>query len=163
MKQGTKSIICGCHSPIHSIIVTISWKKIYGKWPKFWQLVCIFLHDIGHYGLDYLDNFEEKKIHWKLGAKIGGLIYGNKGYNFLAGHCDYSNRSRSALYKADKYSWLIAPRWWLWLNIIAEPKLQMKYKSKKEAIDALKTWVKRSVESEEYVSTHEMYLNHKEE
>ena len=123
LKEGTISILLGCHSIVHSFLVLVSWVKLYGKFPKPWQIVCIFLHDIGHLGLDYLSNFEEKKEHWRFGAEISRTLFGKKGYSFVAGHCDYSNENRSALYKADKYSWYIAPKWWMYCNAYFEPLL----------------------------------------
>ncbi len=64
MKQGTVSVLFGCHSIIHSMIVIVAWVKWYGHWPEFWQIICILLHDIGHWGKQYLDNYEEKKNEW---------------------------------------------------------------------------------------------------
>ncbi len=157
MKQGTVSVLFGCHSPMHSIVVIFAWKKLYGSFPKWWQIVCIFLHDIGHWGLDYLDDYEQKKTHWVLGARVAGRLFGMKGRGFNAGHCTHSNWTRSDLYKADKYSWHIAPKWWLISNCFFEPKLQMGY-SKREAVKKFKQQVKESVESGEFKSTHSMYL-----
>ena len=90
MKQGTISVLFGCHSIIHSFLVLIAWRKLYGSWPEFWQVVCIFLHDVGHIGLNYLDIFELKKKHWMLGAHIGNKLFGLKAYYFLAGHCSHT-------------------------------------------------------------------------
>ena len=160
MKQGTVSILVGCHSPIHSYYVVRAWKKLYGRWPRPWQIACIFLHDIGHWGKDYLDNFEEKKEHWKLGAEVARKLYGSKGYLFTMGHSDHSDLylSKSSLYYADKYSWYIASSLWIWLNCFTEPKLKMGY-SAWEATKKFKAAVKKSIESGEYTSTHEHYLN----
>ena len=69
MKQGTVSALIGCHSIIHGLVVLTAWYKLYGSWPKLWQMVCIFLHDIGHIGLDYLDDYEQKKRINKKTAK----------------------------------------------------------------------------------------------
>ena len=85
MKQGTVSVLFGCHSIVHSFLVLASWRILYGRFPKFWQIVCIFIHDIGHWGLDYLDNEDEKKKHWILGAKIAFYLYGKKGFFLCAG------------------------------------------------------------------------------
>jgi predicted HD phosphohydrolase len=70
MTQGTISILFGCHSVIHSYYVLRAWKILYKTYPEPWQAICIFLHDIGHYGLNYLDDYEQKKIHWIKGAEI---------------------------------------------------------------------------------------------
>lgn len=157
MKQGTISVLFGCHSIFHSFLVLIAWWKLYGKRPKTWQVVCVFLHDVGHIGLDYLDDFEGKKRHWELGAKLGKWLFGKKAFDFLAGHCRYSGQPQSDLYRPDKYSWHIAPRWWLFLNTIFEPKLSVGY-GRWEAVRKFKEQVRESVESGEYKSTHSMYL-----
>jgi len=157
MKQGTISVLFGCHNIIHSILTLIAWKRLYGRWPKLWQIVCILIHDIGHIGLDYLDNYEEKQKHWILGAEIGKKFFGQKAYEFLAGHCTYSGYPLSALYKADKYAHYLAPEWVLYLNTIFEPKLMMGM-SRKEAILRFKSQVKNSIESGKFIPTHQIYL-----
>lgn len=157
MKQGTISVLVGCHSPVHSVLVIISWKKLFGHWPKPWQIVCIFLHDIGHWGLNYLDDPEQKAHHWRLGTRWAGRLFGWAGACLVGGHCSRSPHKRSELYKPDKYSWYIAPRWWLWLNCITEPKLTRGHK-RGEAIKRFQEQVRQSIESGEYGSTHQMYL-----
>jgi len=156
--EGTVSVLFGCHSVIHSFIVLAAWYKLYGKMPKCWQIVCIFLHDIGHYGLDYLSNLDHKKKHWVLGAKIAKKLYGKKGFDFCAGHCIYSNKPKSKLYKADKYSWYIAPFWWIWLNGLFEPMLRQGHNTITDAVTEFKVNVKSSIESDQYISTHDFYL-----
>lgn len=158
MKQGTVSIICGCHSPFHSFQVIRAWRQLYGVWPKPWEIICICLHDIGHIGLQYLDDFEQKKNHWKLGAEIAKRLFGYDGFALCAGHCSHSGFPKSRLYKADKYSWHIAPRWWLWLNTFAEPKLRMGY-SRWGAVNAFKSQVANSIENGHFKSTHSFYLD----
>ena len=157
--QGTVSWFIGCHSIVHSLLILRSWRILYGSWPKLWQIVCIFLHDIGHLGLDYLDDYEQKKLHFILGASIGYGLFGMKAWDFLAGHCSHSGYPLSPLYKADKYSWYIAPKWWLHWNNLVEPKLMINCRSSKEAVDSFRALVKKSIESGEYVSTHQMYLD----
>ena len=156
MKQGTKSVLFGCHSPVHSVLVTVAWRKLYGSWPKLWQIVCIFLHDIGHLGTDYLDNYEEKKWHWELGAQIARKLFGYKAFLLVAGHSSHY-RTPSALYKADKYSWYIAPRIWIWLNTFAEPELRVGM-GRWEAVNDFKANVKKSIESGKWEETHQFYL-----
>lgn len=165
MKQGTVSVICGVHSPIHAFLVLTSWRILYGKWPKFWQMVCIFLHDVGHLGLDYLDNYREKQSHWILGASLAYKLFGQKGYDLVAFHTDDGSRHlsfcplprRGLLYKPDKYSWYIAPRWWLYWNTLVESKLRMGY-TRREAVRRFREQVRKSIESGEFRSTHQMYL-----
>lgn len=134
MKQGTISVLLGCHSPGHSACVAIAWRRLYGKWPAPWQWACIFVHDLGHWGKDYLDDYAAKKSHWQLGARIAGKLFGLKGYELVAGHCGYNGGPRSLLYEPDKYSWLIAPYWLLWLNTIFEPKLQRPGHTRRQSV-----------------------------
>jgi len=159
VKEGTVSILIGCHSVFHSFLVLISWRKLYGSWPKFWQIICIFLHDIGHIGKDYLSDYEQKKKHWELGAKVAGRFFGRKAYIFTAAHCSHSGYcGLRMLYKADKYSWYISPTWWLYWNNIVEPKLTINCESNMDAIRKFQKSVKESIESGEFRSTHSMYL-----
>lgn len=157
MTQGTISIILGCHSPIHSFYVLKAWIKLYHKPPCFWELVCIFIHDWGHFGKQYLDDLELKKQHWILGAKIAKVLFDQKGFDFCAGHCEYSGFPQSRLYKADKLS-QIHPYWWSWIYQTFEPKLKGKYTSKRESWEAWQSQVRHSVESGEYRGSHEMYI-----
>lgn len=162
MKQGTVSIVAGCHSPIHYVLVYLSWVKLYGVLPSFRETTCIFIHDIGHYGKDYLDHENEKKAHWELGAKIAKRLFGQWGYNFVAGHCSYSGVPLSPLYKADKYSWYIAPYWWLWTNNITEPGLTCGLSNHQAILDFRKQ-VRESIESGAFASTHGMYMKRRNE
>lgn len=161
MTQGTISILFGCHSLIHSYYVIKAWKILYKTYPESWQMICIFLHDIGHYGLNYLDDYEQKKIHWKLGSRIAKRFFGLKGYNFVAGHCSHSQAPQSKLYKADKYSWYICSKYWQFCNTIIEPKLKGKM-GRWEAVYYFRDQVKQSIESNEYKSTHKIYLERTE-
>lgn len=161
MKQGTVSVLFGCHSFVHSILVCLAWKRLYSTWPCVWQIVCIFLHDIGHWGTDYLNNHEEKKDHWVFGADIAQKLFGLDAYFFTAAHCTHSGYPESMLYKADKYSYYIAPTWWLWWNSIVEPSLNGG-KSIKAAVREFRAQVKKSIESGEYRESHSMYLEREE-
>ncbi len=159
MKQGTVSVLIGCHSPIHSWYTLKAWRVLYGSWPCWWEVCCIFLHDIGHWGKQYLDDPEQKAEHWKLGAKVALVLFGDKGYYLVAGHCRYSSEIRSWLLKADKYSWLLAPYWWLWMNTVAEPKLMRNYPTRREAViswldDVQMWWAKKDVD----MSLHDYYI-----
>jgi hypothetical protein len=162
MRQGTRSILFGCHSPIHSVVVTKAWRKIHGRWPKPWELACIFLHDVGHLGLQYLDDPAQKAEHWRLGASIAGIFFGWKGYALCAGHCPQNSQMpQSDLYKPDKYSWYIAPDWWMYCNYFAEPGMRTS-KSAVEHVNGFKQHVKKSVESGEFVDNHEIFLEMKQ-
>ena len=156
MSQGTISVLLGCHSPIHSILVILAWKKMHMRWPRPWETACIFLHDIGHWGKQYLDDYEQKKEHWRLGANIAFKLFGEKGYMLVAGHCNSSGSPKSDLYKPDKYSWYIAPTLWLYSNTIFEPPLR-------GHVISFQKQVKSSVESGLFESSHGMYLRRKAE
>jgi len=161
MTQGTKSILFGCHSIIHSLLVVIAWRRLYGTWPRGVTLKCIFIHDIGHIGLHYLDSAEAKRQHWRLGARLAQNLWGDSAFLFLAGHCSDTGYERSLLYKADKYSWYIAPTWWLWWNNMVEPELTINCKGNMDAVRKFQAMVKTSIESGEYRSTHQIYLERK--
>ena len=157
MTQGTISVLIGCHSIVHSIYVVRAWKILYGSYPRLWEMICIFLHDVGHIGLQYLDSHEQKKKHWNKGAWIAWRLFGEKGYRFIAGHCLNSGWKLSKLYKADKYSWYIASKYWQFLNTITEPALR-RGMGRWDAVYFFQDQVKQNIESGEYKSTHELYL-----
>ena len=158
MKQGTWSVLLGCHSVIHSIVVIVAWRKLYGSFPGWWQIGCILLHDIGHWGKDYLDDYELKKRHAELGAKIAGRLFGQKGYELVDGHNAYNGDARSQLYKPDKYSWIIAPIWWMMSNCIFEPKLQRKGNTKRQSAVMFKDAMRVNMETDFNKQGHDIYL-----
>ena len=150
MSQGTISVLFGCHSFVHSLYVLLAWKRVYKNWPKLWEVGCIILHDIGHVGTQYLDNYEEKKRHWKLGARLAGRLFGRRGFDLVAGHTPYSKVRRSKMYLADKHSWLLAPKWWLWTNLFFEPGLAPP--------DEWKRIVRKHIDEDGNKPLHEHYL-----
>jgi len=121
-------------------------------------MVCILLHDVGHLGKQYLDDLEQKKEHWRLGARIAGRLFGVKGYDLTAGHCHYSGEPESRLYKPDKYCWMYEQYWWARWNAFVEPKLIMGFPNVRDAYNWFHAQVRESVESGQYRSTHGMYL-----
>lgn len=123
MKQGTVSVLLGCHSAMHSLMVILAWRRVYKRFPNAWQVGCILFHDIGHWGKDYLDDYDQKKQHGLLGAKVARFLFGQRGYDLVIGHNLYNGAVKSALHDPDKYSWSLAPDWWLALNNVFEPKL----------------------------------------
>jgi hypothetical protein len=164
MKQGTKSWLYGCHSIVHSFIVIRAWHKLYKSYPNAWQFSCIFIHDIGICGRQYIDNPETKKGHWELGALIAGKIFGEKGYQFIAGHTSESGKPHSLLYKPDKLSQMIAPRWWQLLvakhlePLLHEPEYK-KGMTPEQAVDNWRKTVRESIESGNFIDSHELYMN----
>ncbi len=158
MKQGTASVLFGCHSCIHSLVVIVAWKQLYGRYPKWWQVGCILLHDIGHWGKNYLDNYDEKKRHAELGAKIAKVLFGQKGFGLISGHNAYNGQARSQLYEPDKYSWVIAPVWWMVTNTIFEPKLQRKGNTKMESAVMFKEAMRENMKTGFIEQGHDIYL-----
>ena len=158
MRQGTVSVLVGCHSAIHSVIVLVAWKQLYGCWPSCWQTICIFLHDIGHWGKDYLDNYEQKKQHGILGAKLARFLFGQKGYDFVAGHNPYNGAERSQLHDPDKYSWVIAPVGWMVSYTYFEPKLQRKGSTRLQSAIMFKEAMRENMETGFKELGHEIYL-----
>ena len=124
MKQGTKSVLFGDHSIIHSYLVWRSWKILFGKYPTFKQTICILLHDIGYFGTDY-NTLRTNSGHAELGAYIAGRLFGAEYAKFVLGHSSKAieefNIPESLLVIPDEYSWLIAPMWWMRWNKWIQP------------------------------------------
>jgi len=158
MRQGTLSVLFGCHSIVHSLVVTVAWRKLYGRCPNWWQIVCILIHDIGHWGKDYLDDYELKKRHAELGAKVAGFFFGQKGYRLVSGHNAYNGQERSELYQPDKYSWVIAPIWWMMSNTIAEPKLIRKGCTRRQSAVMFKEAMRENMKHDFKEQGHDIYL-----
>lgn len=123
MTQGTKSILIGSHSVIHSILVIKAWRIVYNKWPSLKIILCIFLHDIGYYGMNYITN-KSNIGHAELGARIAKKIFGKEYYELIIGH-SASSRNKYKIYDTrleapDDYSWLIAPKWWISFSNLIE-------------------------------------------
>ncbi len=158
MKQGTVSVLVGCHSPVHSLVVLVAWLKLYRSWPAPWQIVCIFLHDIGHWGKDYLDDYELKKRHAQLGAKVCGKLFGRKGFDLVAGHNPYAGQLKSSLHDPDKYSWVIAPLWWMATNCFFEPKLTRPGYTRRQSARMFKVAMTESQRTGFKTLGHDIYL-----
>ena len=158
MRQGTWSVLFGCHSFVHCTVVLVAWVKIYHSFPLFWELVCIYLHDIGHWGKDYLDDYELQKKHHELGAKVCGKLFGDKGFDLVTYHNAYDGQFRSKLFAPDKYSWVVAPRWWMWANAIFEPKLQCKGSTRWESVVMFKQAMRENWEKGFPKQGHQIYL-----
>ncbi len=158
IRQGTWSVLLGCHSFTHSLVVLVAWIKLYHSFPSWWQVICILIHDIGHWGKDYLDNYEEKKQHHELGAKVAKGLFGQKGYDLVSGHNAYKDQPRSLMYEPDKYSWVIAPIWWIMSNQIFEPKLIRKGCGRKESAVMFRDAMRENMKTGFQKKGHEIYL-----
>jgi len=140
MKEGTKSYLIGCHQfLLHPLFVLMAWRLEYKRWPKWWELICIFVHDVGIWGRQYLSDDQAKVGHWQRGAFLAGSIVYRitrgrlyprtrrwyllpiRAFDLCAGHSPTeSGYPISMLFRADKRSWLVAPRWLLWWNYWVE-------------------------------------------
>lgn len=166
MKEGTKSVLFGCHNPvIHGIFVLLTWKLEYKVWPKWWELIGIFLHDIGVWGRQYLSNDTAKVGHWQRGAywtskivsKLGGSA--RLSYSFVAGHCpEESYYPKSKLWKADKRVWLVTPIFILWWNYWVE------WSGSGLGVTRPPLWrklVEENLRKPEPIGNHELYMQHR--
>lgn len=123
MRIGTKSILFGVHQFLwHPITVLLAWRRLYGVWPCWDELIVIVFHDVGYWGLPNMDG-PEGKAHPLKGARaagrIVGLLRGRKfcWWTYLLAVChsrDYAKVEGvevSRLYAADKCSILFDPAW----------------------------------------------------
>lgn len=133
MKTGTRSLLFGVHNIIwHPITVALAWRELYGKWPSFWEGVAIFVHDLGYWGLDNLDDAEGEK-HPIFGANLIRNLYirthefstGSVGcaqqlYMLVRHHSRFlsarDGATPSRLAWADKLSMTYDPTWWYLLR-----------------------------------------------
>lgn len=124
MTEGTKSYLIGSHQFfLHPLWVLLAWRLEYKSYPKWWEIICIFLHDVGVCGRQYISDEKAKKGHWGTGANLSFRLIcrlsqkrkaylGYRAYKLIAGHCPIeSGYCQSRLYRADKRSWLVAPLW----------------------------------------------------
>ena len=125
MTEGTKSYLIGCHQfLLHPLAVLIAWRIEYKSWPKWWEIICVFLHDVGVCGRQYLSDDKAKIGHWVNGAIISASIVetisGKQGPSIralclVAGHApEESGYTMSKLARPDKRSWTLgSDKWWL--------------------------------------------------
>lgn len=53
----------------HPITVIMGWYRLYGKFPNFKELICIFVHDLGYWGKPNIDG-PEGDTHPEFGALL---------------------------------------------------------------------------------------------
>jgi hypothetical protein len=144
-------------------MATIAWRKLYGAWPKPWELACIFLHDVGHIGTNFWDNPEEKLDHWRLGAEIADFLFGVEGYLLCAGHEPCSGCKQSKLYLADRHARLWAPTLLLLWDRFADHELRRAQPGWFLGIRRFREHLQESINRGEFISNHEIYLKMLEE
>ena len=123
ISEGTKSVLFGAHSIIHSICVIFAWRKLYDVWPSWKVCFCILVHDIGYWGKNYITD-KNNDGHAELGCKIAHRLFGAEYGHLVLGHsfsaCKKFGIPSSMLEAPDDYSWVIAPliwmRWNAWLE-----------------------------------------------
>ena len=118
MTVGTKSLLFGVHQfVLHPLIVAVAWWKLYGFPSDIRLWFCFFLHDIGYWGCEHMDD-DEGKMHPFLGASIIASLFGPEWGDFCAKH----SKHVATLYRqgpvtfnrlcvADKYAIAIEPSW----------------------------------------------------
>lgn len=186
ISEGTRSYLIGCHQFfLHPLFVLLAWKLEYHSRPKWWEIICIFLHDIGICQRQYLSNDKAKVGHWEQGAKLVCRIVGTiiddsrywvwnrkkdpwempfwmQAYLLCAGHCpEESGFPESKLSRADKRSWLVAPMWWLWWNYWVEWHGKDFGTTLYDATAGWKRQVAENLRSENPTGSHELYLRNR--
>jgi len=170
MTEGTKSYLIGCHQfLLHPLFVLLAWRLEHKSWPKWWEVICIFLHDVGICGRQYLSDDTAKIGHWNKGAElafyIGDLFTRNTSaslmmYYICAGHCpEESHFQKSKLWRPDKRSWLIAPMWWLWWNYWVE------WSGKGIGVTKPPLWrklVAENLKQKNPIGNHQLYLKNRQ-
>lgn len=170
MTEGTKSYLIGCHQfLLHPLWVLLAWRLEYHTWPKWWEIIAIFLHDIGICGRQYLSDDEAKRGHWVKGAHLSAgirakflhkLLDPHLAFELCAGHCpEESDYPESKLSRADKRSWLLAPTWWLWCNYWVE------WDGKGIGVTKPLQWKKlvaKNLKREKPIGSHELYMRNRE-
>ena len=119
ISEGTKSVLFGSHSIIHSFFVAKAWKILYKQNPTLKELFVILVHDLGYCGTNHLTN-KTNAGHAELGANICKKLLGPEYYFLALGHSSAAQKKfnipASKLELPDEYSWIIAPMWWLEFN-----------------------------------------------
>lgn len=127
MKLGTRSVLFGVHQFIwHPLTVALAWRRLYGRWPNWWQSVAIFCHDVGYIGKSEMDS-ADGITHPELGAKLTAKVVDwfapqltSAAYDLALYHSSHyarkENQPVSALYLPDKASILVEPVWFYLLR-----------------------------------------------
>lgn len=124
---GTKSLLFGAHQfLLHPLYVTVAWRRLYGRWPRWWEAICILVHDWGYWGCPEMDGPQGEQ-HPKRGAEIAQRVVYFLGYDderaceaywLAAGHSRHYARlvriGPSALMAADKLG-AVLPPWWIYV------------------------------------------------
>lgn len=122
---GTKSLLFGVHCFwLHPLFVALAWWKLYGfpNRKEYW--VAFYVHDIGYWGCEKMDD-EEGEFHPLAGAELMHKWFDDKQrnldhhkwYDFCLFHSRFLAKKYNAQYSklcvADKYASILYP-WWLY-------------------------------------------------
>lgn len=115
MTLGTKTLLFGGHQIlVHPLLVLIAWIKLYKSLPNWKELLCIFIHDWGYWGMESL-KCSKGDTHPEFGAEMAGKYLGQEWKDFILGHSTfYITRNKikaSKLLAPDKYWHCMIPLW----------------------------------------------------
>src|SRR5690349_10347269 len=96
MRVGTKSLLFGVHNVLwHPITVWLAWVHLNKAFPRWWECVAIFTHDLGYWGKPDMDG-EEGRQHPVAGANLAYLWTYNIARFFGMSHPDANGRAYRA-------------------------------------------------------------------
>lgn len=115
MRLGTRSLLFGVHQVlIHSAFVAAGWIRLYGwTWDlRIW--LAVLVHDWGYWGKPDM-NEKFGRSHVNRGANIMGRLFGDDWHRFTFCHSRWASAvifdAPSRLCYADKYAFVLTPRW----------------------------------------------------
>lgn len=135
MTMGTRTLLVGVHQFIlHPLFVAIAWVKLYRRLPRWWEAICIAVHDIGYLGCPNIDGKEGERhpergailadklcyilmratLHSRASSTERALAAGRLCLGHSKTWAKRTGHSLSDLYPADKLSLVLEP-WWLYL------------------------------------------------
>ena len=118
MKIGTKSVLFGVHCwLIHPVLVLRAWFIVHRRRPSLVELMAIFTHDLGYWGMPNMDgkegsNHPERAASWwrgkfgEFGDKVAVVIIGHSRF-----HAAANNIELSSLFQPDKLATSLYPIW----------------------------------------------------
>lgn len=120
MNLGSKSIIFGVHNFLwHPITVALAWRSWHKRWPKRWEWIAIFCHDLGYWGCNDIDGACGKEHPWA-GALVANYFAGHRALDLVLGHsksfCQLHGLDTTDLYAPDKLCVLFDPPWFYLLR-----------------------------------------------
>jgi hypothetical protein len=120
VRVGTLSLLVGVHQVLwHPLTCILAWRRLFGYWPTWRELVCIFIHDWGYAHAPNMDGVEGER-HPELGARLAGRLFGPGYCALVLYHSRHYARQFdepcSRLCWADKLSIWFDPPWFYLLR-----------------------------------------------